>query len=180
MQKVSNGKSFVDYWVKEDSEEKFHWESFDTLHTWMCSRSFRGKILWFSGHLRNLWNFSASKLFTYVVDNICFYCIPTPGCFEMENGNVVWPASHICTTAVHKCEDVDHAFNPGGTVTRYCTNDGTWLDPDYSQCSFKPGTNPFVHLYLTFYTGSSSHILRNLQNIIRTVSSEVSCYILVF
>ena len=98
----------------------------------------------------------------------------------MENGNVVWPASHICMTQVHKCEDIDQAFNPGGMVTRYCTSDGTWLDADYSQCSFKPGTNPFVHLYLTFYTGSSSHILRNLQNILRTVSSKRVYYVPAF
>ena len=31
-------KSCVDYRVKEDSEEKFRGESFDTLHMWMCSR----------------------------------------------------------------------------------------------------------------------------------------------
>ena len=38
--KVSNGKSFVDYRVKEDSEYKFHSGSFDTLHMQMCSISF--------------------------------------------------------------------------------------------------------------------------------------------
>ena len=43
--KVSNAwPSFVDYRVKEDSEEKFRGESFDALHMWMCSRRFGGKV----------------------------------------------------------------------------------------------------------------------------------------
>ena len=93
---------------------------------------------------------------------------------------MVWPASHVCTTAVHQCSDVDHTFNPGGNVTRYCSNSGRWLDADYSQCSLKPGTKPFVHLYLTFYTGSYSYIMRNLQNIVRMVSSDVAYCLLLF
>lgn len=100
----------------------------------------------------------------------------TSGCFEVENGKIVWPATHVCTTVAHPCEGVDQAFNRGGKVTRYCSSTGDWLDADYSQCSLKSGTNPFVHLYLTFYTGSTSHILSNLQNIIRAVSS--TAYIL--
>ena len=71
MYKVSNGKSFVDYQVKEDSEEKFCSESFDTS-TWTSSRSFGRKVLQFNGHLQNLPNFSASKLFTYMVLFITF------------------------------------------------------------------------------------------------------------
>ena len=102
------------------------------------------------------------------------------GCFELENGNVVWPASHVCTTAVHNCYDIDRAFNNSGTVTRYCSNTGQWQDPDYSQCFLIPGTKPFVHLYLTFYTLSYPHIRNNLQNIIRSVCSNLALHICIY
>lgn len=81
----------------------------------------------------------------------------------------MWPATHICDSAIHRCTDYDVAFNGVGTVTRYCSKDGVWLNPDFSQCSLKPGTTPFVHLFFTFYTSSESHILNNLQTILRSV-----------
>ena len=99
--------------------------------------------------------------------------LPSPsvclGCFEEENGNVVWPPTHICDSATHSCIDYDVAFNEVGTVTRYCSQDGVWLKPDFSQCSLKPGTTPFAHMYFTFYTGNENHILRNLPSILRSV-----------
>ena len=94
------------------------------------------------------------------------------GCLELQIGSVVWPASQLCTTAVHDCHDIDHGFNQNGVVTRYCSNTGEWQDPDFSQCYFKPEAKPFVHLYFTFYTLSKFHILANLQGIIRSVSSQ--------
>ena len=102
----------------------------------------------------------------------CLYLLSYAGCFEFENGNVVWPASHVCTTVKHNCKDADPAFNDDGVVTRYCSVNGSWFDADYSQCTFKPGTKPFVHLYFTFYTGSESYILRSMQGIIRSVSPD--------
>ena len=72
-------------------------ESFDTLHTSLCNRNFRGS----NGHLRNLQNFSASKRFMYTVHRLSITIITKyvyePGKFSLPshhnyliNVNLVW------------------------------------------------------------------------------------------